>query len=154
MPVNRIDADPFFIPKPDSTRHYRWISDDPKRLALWLRSIGDSPGYKLERGDTVKATQALAEKLGFSPDYVDRGKNCIRFGFNLLASIPVEERDKRVEYLQRMQTEQLDAAQDQFLSDADRMRGVKGFIKDPAEVQDQKKHALREDRPFSGQTGT
>lgn len=153
MPINRIQADPFLIPNPDSTRHYRWLSDDPRRLALWLRSLGDDPGYRLERGPTVKETVELAEKLGFNGDYVDRAKNVIRFGFNILASIPKEEHEKRIQFLLDQQGETLAQAEDSFMAEADRVRGVRAFKDDPEEVMNRKKHATREDRPFAGQVG-
>jgi hypothetical protein len=151
MPIQRITADPYMIPNPDSTRHYRWLSDDPKRLALWLRSLGDSPGYRVERGDTVDATGELAEKLGFAIDYVDKSRNCIRFGFNILASIPVEEHEARMEYMAQQQYDAISSAEDSFMAEADRVPGVRGIKRDPEEHKDRKSHAAREGRPFAGQ---
>jgi len=150
---SRSQADPFLIPNPDSTRHYRWISDNPQRMAMWLRSVGDQPGYQLVQGATVPDTMKLAEKLGLSGMLVDKGRNFIRVGFNVLASIPVEEYVLRQQYLLQQGKEQLDDAKDNFLGTADAIPGVKGIIKDPEEMLDEKKVKTRTDRPFAGQVG-
>ena len=153
MPFQGLHADPFIIPNPDSTRHYRWLSDDPRRMALWLRSLGDAPGYRLERGASVPDTIKKADSLGFPEDYVDKAKNVIRFGQNVLASIPMEEAERRTKYLASVAFESLDQAEDQFMAQASELPGVTPFKDDPEAVLERKKHALRADRPFSGQVG-
>ena len=146
--------DPYFIPKPDPTRHYRWLSDDPKRLGMWLRSFGDVPGYRLEAGPTLADTVAIAEKLGYNDSYVDKLKNRITFGYNVLASIPIEEHDLRVRYRVEDQMEQLAAAEDQMFAKFDNIKGVRARKDAVENFQDEKRFHTREDRPFSGQAGS
>lgn len=146
--------DPWAIPNPDPTRHYRWISSDPRRLSLWLRSWGTVPGYSLVQGDSIDETRRLAEKLGFHASIVDTA-NRISFGFNVLADIPREEYERRVKEKVDEQLEKVAQTRESFHEAVDKIHGVKSFEQDPEEFEDRKKFNRRGagERPFVGQAG-
>ena len=153
MPIQRTTHDAFHIPNKDPNRHYRWISADRKKLAMWLRSLGDSPGYRLEQGASAKETLALCTQLGLPAQYVDAARNVIRNGDLFLASVSVEEYDKRIAFLVRMGQDRQQAAREDFLAQADATPGVTAVTDEPEEFMEKKAHAEREDRPVSGQSG-
>lgn len=136
MPYSPQGVDPFSIPRPDPTRHYRWLSDDPRRLALWLRQHGDHPGYQL-------VTPEEGEAIGLGADYVNLATGRIRYGFNVLASIPIEEYHRRVRERLDEQLDRQQAAREGFLASTDHIKGVDAFIREPAEHFDRKEHATR-----------
>ena len=142
----RFIGDPFFIPKEDPTRHYRWLSDDPRRLSLWLRSYGDVPGYELEPVDNC-------ERLGLPESYKHSLSGRIVMGHNVLASIPKEEHERRVKELLDEGLERLAAAKEEVHAKAEGLPGVRSFEEHPDATADRKAYHTREDRPFSGQAG-
>lgn len=136
MPYSPPNVDPFTIPTPDPTRHYRWLSDDPRRLALWLRSYGSIPGYRLEPREN-------AEKLGLSLDYVNEATGRIRYGYNVLASIPIEEYERRVRERLDEQLEKIGSAKERVHAAVDGLPGAKVIEREPEEHFDRKAHAER-----------
>lgn len=148
----RGDRDWSYIPNPDPTRHYRWLADDPRRLSLWLRSIGNCPGYELVRRpyakpvkdiDETNTTWGLAKQLGLDPEgYVDVTNNRIRYQFSVLASIPMEEYERRVSE-SREEAIQRDASiEDSYMARVE-ARGVRPFKRELEEIEDRKEFATR-----------
>lgn len=144
--------DPYYIPNKDPNLHYRWISDAPTKLGLWLRSYGSRPGYTLVQGATIEETQKIAEEHGLTAQYVTAA-NRIAYGQNVLAAIPREEHERRVAEQVAEQRSKLAAAKDAFHAEGDNIPGIRTFEDHPENLDDKRKFAEREDRPFSGQTG-
>ena len=152
MPYVSPQKDPWNIPKPDSSRHYRWIASDPRRLGLWLRGFGDIPGYRLLQGKDRADTIKIAERLGFPASYVDVN-NRITWGHNVLADIPREEYDRRVKERLDEQLEKIYTAQNSVSEAVDKIPGVDMFVEHPDETAMRKANSERDGRPFSGQSG-
>lgn len=146
-------GDPYFIPKKDASRHYRYVSADPRRLGGWLMSFGDIPGYTLIQGATVAETIAKAKALGLPESYVNKVDNRIQIGLNILADIPIAEHFRRVKEKIDERIESLQAAKDSFHETADRLKGVHSREFADGQAEDEKEFHTREDRPFSGQAG-
>lgn len=146
------NLDPFFIPKPDPSRSYRWISTDAKRLSQWLRSYGSIPGYELVQGKTVDETRALAKSLGLSAHDVSTTFNWISYGDLVLASIPIEEFERRRQEFADMVRADGDGMLDQYYEAATR-KGIKPFVKEVEEIEDRKKRAAAEYHDRVGYTG-
>lgn len=153
MPYVPLDRDIWEIPNPEAGRHYRWIAGYGDRLAQWLRSYGDRPGYQLVQGTTLEETRKIAEKLGLSAHNVDVNTNRITNGKNILASIPMEEYERRQAEFKRMEEAQRGAAVDNFHATGENLRGVRTFEEHPDQTADRKAFHTRDDRPMSGQTG-
>lgn len=153
MPWVEPKADLWLIPNEDPTRHYRWISMKPSRLSAWLRSFGDVPGYRLECGKDLAATEALCERLGLPGSMIDKNLNRIVVGDCCLASIPREEFERRERIRLADVQERLDSSEEEALARANELPGVKMYKEHPAVSADKKEFHTRSDRPFSGQTG-
>lgn len=153
MPWIEPGRDPWGIPNPDTSRHYRWVSNKPERLMLWLKSYGSTPGYTLEQKATLDKTREHAIALGLPPEYVNENTNRIEYGLNTLASIPMEERDRRIKLKLDELIERRQASVDEFHAKGDELPGVRTFEEHPEQTQDRKKFATRTERPFSGQSG-
>ncbi len=154
MPWMPSGTDPWSIPQKDPDRHYRFLSSKPERLGGWLRSWGDRPGYALVRGATVDDTKAMAVKLGLSAELVDVNLNRIMYGHNVLASIPKEEYERRMNEMAGETTDRIGAAKEAFHAAGADLPGIKTFERDPEEHADRKRIATRDDKPFVGQAGT
>ena len=155
MPYIPVNSDNWEIPHPDPSRKYRWLSAKPERLSLWLRAYGAIPGYSLERGADINATKALCQKLFGTEDLVNLSTNRIEYGYNVLASIPIEEAVRRdAERIASMQA-QLDSAEDEFLTKGEELkaRGIRTFVEPVEETASRREFHTRDDRPVSGQTG-
>jgi hypothetical protein len=139
-------SDPWEIPTPDPSRSYRWLSDDPKRLSLWLRSFGDVQGFVLE-------PDANCDKLGLPDSYRNRATGRITYGHNILASIPMEQHKRREAEKIEETLERIYDAKQAFHAVGDALPGVTTFEEHPDESADRKRIATRPDRPFSGQSG-
>lgn len=138
MPYQPRNADPFSIPNPDPGRHYRWLADDPKRLGLWLRSYGDCPGYRLEVGEETCA------RLGFETQFMLDPMKRIRYGFNVLASIPIEEWERRQRERLDEQIEKFNAPLEKFAAAVDNIPGARARFDDAETFEDKKKFNTRE----------
>ncbi len=139
-------VDPFMIPSPDPTRHYRWLSDNPRRLSMWLRSYGTVSGYALEPA-------ANCEKLGLPESYGQKATGRIVMGDNILASVPLEEFHQRQRDNIDAQLERLAAVKEEFHAQGEMLPGIRTFEEDPEQTADRKRYHTRPDRPFSGQAG-
>lgn len=156
MPYIPQGADPWLIPTPDSSRHYRWLNSNPMRLGLWLRAFGSVPGYRLERGATIEDTKRIADTLGLSAESVDLATNRIAYGHNVLASIPIEEYARRSAAQVDEQLEKIAEVEDSAFANIDNIKGVRAFKEHPDEMKERERHAVRGmtgSRPLSGQTG-
>jgi hypothetical protein len=155
MPYIPVNSDNWEIPHPDPSRKYRWISAKPERMSLWLRSYGAIPGYRLERGTSIDATKSLCQKLFGTDDLVNLSTNRIEYGYNVLASIPIEEAVRRgVERMTAVMAE-LNSAKDEFLAKGEELkeRGIRTFVEPEEETASRREFHTRDDRPVSGQTG-
>jgi hypothetical protein len=138
--------DPWFIPHPEEGRAYRWISADIRRLDGHLRSYGDIPGYRLECRNTPEETLALCEKLGLPSTYVNKARNRIEYGDNILASIPDVERVRRFHESLEDTRQRLDQPKEKFYGQVESTPGMRVYEKPLEEHLDRKRHANREGR--------
>jgi hypothetical protein len=154
MPYTPQTGDLFGVPTPETGRHYRWLSTRPEKLSGWLRSFGTIPGYRLERGATLDRTKERCTALGLPVECVNEATNRIEFGFNVLASIPLEEHERRTSEKRSIERSREGQVEDSFRATIDRVPGATARIDVAEEFEARKQHAVREDRPFSGQSGT
>lgn len=143
--------DEFAIPNPDPSRHYRWLDTNPKKLRRWLLQ----GKYELECGATREATEKLAEKL-FGPagaGMVADGINRIMAGDHYLASIPIEEYERRRQLIAAAGRDAVSRSEDDYMDKAARIPHVTPFKRDVEEIEDRKRFALRDSTNRVGYTG-
>lgn len=139
--------------------HYRWINSMNRiKFGQWLVRHGSRPGYGIVQGATVEDTKKLADEMEaagaqINSSFVD-ASNRVTYGEMVLVSIPRGEHERRREELVR---EQRTIAADFYKRKAEELnetvesRHVRAFAAEKEEIDDRKRFATREDRPFVSQ---
>ncbi len=142
----------FDVPFQKADRHYRWIDSKPEKLRKWLLQ----GKYELECGPTIEKTKELAVELfGANGEHMVSELNRIvsTSGAHYLASISMEEYLRRRAIIASMSRDALTASEEAYFDAASRTPHVRPFKREIEEIEDRKKHALRESTNRVGYSG-
>ena len=142
--------DPWKIPNPEAGRHYEWANiSDQHGMGVLLSGEPGYPAFRIEGKPTREAALKHAESLGFinSDQWVDE-KGRVRFGQNVLVSLPMAEKERRDAVEAALQAGMFKAQVDAHEAAMDEIPGAKAVIMQVGELKEREEFVQkRKDSP-------
>lgn len=142
--------DPWKIPNPEPGRWYEWANiGDQHGMGVLLSGEPGYPSFRIEGKATREEAIAHAESLGFAnPDQWVDEKGRVRFGQNVLVSLPMAEKVRRDQVAQAAIDGQFQAQVDAHAAAMDQIPGARSVVMQHGEAKEREEwRQKRADNP-------